>query len=201
MAAAIASALLLILFASGVFLHLAYRPTAVAAWPDIASLSTSVSYAQLVRRIHGAAALPSLVAVLGAVVMSITRSRRWTVSVAALVAALTALVSGPLLPWDQLALWRVTVGSRMTGYFPLYSDDVRYALVNGRQISIGELLTWLWVHTAAGVLALVLTAWMLRRRSLGADAVGVGEDEQVDERWHDQHDGDTERDHQPGEHG
>ena len=44
---------------------------------------------------------------------------------------LTLLLSftGYLLPWDQLALWAVAVGTSMMGYTPVLGDQVRFVLL------------------------------------------------------------------------
>ena len=44
---------------------------------------------------------------------------------------LTLLLSftGYLLPWDQLSLWAVTVGTNMMGYTPVFGDNVKFVLL------------------------------------------------------------------------
>ena len=37
--------------------------------------------------------------------------------------------TGYLLPWDQLALWAVTVGTNMAGYTPVFGEEVRFVLL------------------------------------------------------------------------
>ena len=55
---------------------------------------------------------------------------------------LTLLLSftGYLLPWDQLALWAVTVGTNMGGYSPVLGDQVRFALLGSAEIGTETLL-------------------------------------------------------------
>jgi quinol-cytochrome oxidoreductase complex cytochrome b subunit len=61
---------------------------------------------------------------------------------------LTLLLSftGYLLPWDQLALWAVTVGTNMMGFTPVFGSDVRFALLGSREISGDTLLRWYVLH-------------------------------------------------------
>ena len=61
---------------------------------------------------------------------------------------LTLLLSftGYLLPWDQLALWAVTVGSNMAAYTPVFGDQVTFVLVGGVQITPDTLLRWYVLH-------------------------------------------------------
>ena len=55
---------------------------------------------------------------------------------------LTLLLSftGYLLPWDQLALWAVAVGTNMMGYTPVFGQDVRFVLLGGAEIGSETLL-------------------------------------------------------------
>src|SRR5205085_1280336 len=61
---------------------------------------------------------------------------------------LTLLLSftGYLLPWDQLALWAVTVGTNMMGYTPVFGQQVRFVLLSGVEISSETLLRWYVLH-------------------------------------------------------
>jgi quinol-cytochrome oxidoreductase complex cytochrome b subunit len=56
-------------------------------------------------------------------------------------------VSGRLLPYDQIALTKVTVGTDMQGFDVLTEDDVRYLLVDGHEISFATFAAWFRVHT------------------------------------------------------
>ncbi len=46
---------------------------------------------------------------------------------------ITLLLSftGYLLPWDQLAIWAVTVGTNMMGYTPVFGRQVKFVLIGG----------------------------------------------------------------------
>ena len=48
---------------------------------------------------------------------------------------LTLLLSftGYLLPWDQLSLWAVAVGTNMMGYTPVFGNQVRFVLLGRRR--------------------------------------------------------------------
>jgi quinol-cytochrome oxidoreductase complex cytochrome b subunit len=61
---------------------------------------------------------------------------------------LTLLLSftGYLLPWDQLALWAVTVGTNMMGYTPVFGTSVKYVLLGSKEISNETLLRWYVLH-------------------------------------------------------
>ena len=54
--------------------------------------------------------------------------------------------TGYLLPWDQLALWAVTVGTNMMGYTPVFGGEVRFVLLGGVEIGPETLLRWYVLH-------------------------------------------------------
>ena len=69
------------------------------------------------------------------------------------------------LPWDQLSLWAVTGGTDMGGFGVISSDDVRFVLIDGRQIGANDLLRWLYVHFTLAVALFAALGWLSRRRA------------------------------------
>ena len=61
---------------------------------------------------------------------------------------LTLLLSftGYLLPWDQLALWAVTVGTNMAGFTPMFGNQVKFALLGGIEVTGNTLLRFYVLH-------------------------------------------------------
>lgn len=75
---------------------------------------------------------------------------------------LAASVTGFLLPWDQLGLWAVTVGTSLRGYGVLFESSVKFVLIGGVEIQPATLLRWLAVHTLVlgpALVALVVFGW------------------------------------------
>ena len=108
--------LFILLTVTGIFLMFFYRPTAAAAWEDIATLQTSVSFGLLVRNMHRWAAHLMVLSVFlhmarvfyhGA--YKAPREFNWVIGVVLLMLTLLLSFTGYLLPWDQLALWAVAV--------------------------------------------------------------------------------------------
>ena len=60
------------------------------------------------------------------------REFNWVIGVILLLLTLLLSFTGYLLPWDQLALWAVTVGTNMMGYTPVFGDQVRFVLLGWR---------------------------------------------------------------------
>lgn len=78
------------------------------------------------------------------------------------ITALAASFTGFLLPWDQLALWSVTVGSHVQGYGLLFGPTVRFAIVNGVEVSPDTIVLWLLIHSlllGPALVALLVFAW------------------------------------------
>ena len=50
------------------------------------------------------------------------REFNWVIGVILLTLTLLLSFTGYLLPWDQLALWAVTVGTNMMGYTPVFGN-------------------------------------------------------------------------------
>ena len=160
--------LVAVLALTGVYLVFAYRPAASQAWPQLAPADRSTGGPELARTIHRwAAILAVAVAAVTAVLVVVEAAVRWhgprrrrggvlTGPAIALV-VVGGLITGLLLPWDQLALRAVTVGTNLDGYGAiLWGDQVRFVLIDGREVSVGDLRMLLVVH--ALVLPVVLAA-------------------------------------------
>lgn len=75
--------------------------------------------------------------------------------------AVIAFVTGLLLPWDELALTRVTVGSNIKGYTDILGGgDIKYVIVGRTEIEPGAFIAWFWTHIGATV-AIVLVAALI----------------------------------------
>ncbi len=118
--------LFILLTVTGIFLMFFYRPEATAAWDDISNLQTSVTFGLLVRNMHRWGAHLMVLSVFlhmarvfyhGA--YKPPREFNWVIGVILLKLTLLLSFTGYLLPWDQLALWAVAVGTNMMGYTPV----------------------------------------------------------------------------------
>ena len=145
--------LFILLTITGIFLMFYYRPTSPAAYNDIAALATDVAFGQIVRNMHrwGAHAMVLTVFLHMARVFyhgayKPPREFNWVIGVVLLLLTLLLSFTGYLLPWDQLALWAVTVGSNMAAYTPVFGAQVSFGLVGGVQITGDTLLRWYVLH-------------------------------------------------------
>ena len=74
------------------------------------------------------------------------REFNWVVGVVLLLLTLLLSFTGYLLPWDQLALWAVTVGTNMAGYAPVFGDQVKFVLLGGVEVTGSTLLRLYVLH-------------------------------------------------------
>lgn len=155
--------LFILLTITGIFLMFYYTPTAEVAYSDMEALSTSVAFGSLVRNIHRWGAHLMVLSVFlhmsrvfyhGA--YKPPREFNWVVGVILLFLTLFLSFSGYLLPWDQLALWAVTVGTNMAGFSPVIGDQVKFALLAGVEVSGSTLLRFYVLHVLAFPFVLVV---------------------------------------------
>ena len=152
--------LLVVLVATGIALTFRYRPDVSSAYANVTSLEhRSVFSARSVHRFAAVLLLPAVgcltIACIGLFV--VRHDHRW-IALPLVAGALTvgAGISGYLLPWDQLALWRVSVGTNMQGYMPiLRGHDVKFVLIGAQEMSTATFSRWFWVHSVAVPVALV----------------------------------------------
>jgi quinol-cytochrome oxidoreductase complex cytochrome b subunit len=166
--------LFILLTITGIFLMFYYTPTAELAYHDIQALSTSVAFGSLVRNMHRWGAHLMVLSVFlhmsrvfyhGA--YKPPREFNWVVGVILLLLTLLLSFSGYLLPWDQLALWAVTVGTNMAGYVPVMGAQVKFALLAGVEVSAATLLRFYVLHVLAFpfiiILFMAVHFWRVRK--------------------------------------
>jgi len=178
---------------TGVLLMFYYRPTVQWAYHDMLDLRDVVSMGVL-RELHRWGAHAMVVTVmLHMLRVFLTGSYKpprefnWVVGVVLLLLTFLLSFTGYLLPWDQLAMWAITVGSNMARAVPLFGaegplqaaltidgidlitggSDARYALLGARAVS-EETLNRFYVLHCVGIplLAAFLMAihfWRIRK--------------------------------------
>src|SRR5213082_4161411 len=157
--------LFLVLTFTGLLLMFYYRPTLEYAYVDIRDLREQVPLG-IMREIHRWGAHAMVIAVwlhMYRVFMTGSykppREFNWNVGVILLVLTLLLSFTGYLLPWDQLAIWAITVGSSMARATPLLGhagpfgpqlgmtpfNDVRFGLLGGSIVDSNALLrAYIW---------------------------------------------------------
>jgi len=178
---------------TGILLMFYYKPVAAEAYNNIQDLRETIPLG-LMRELHrwGAHAMVLTVWLhMFRVFMTGSykppREFNWVVGVLLLVLTLLLSFTGYLLPWDQLAIWAITVGSNMGAATPLQGNagplsslltldgvplvtagsDVRFALLGGRFVGENALIRFYVLHCVfIPVIAITLMAvhfWRVRK--------------------------------------
>lgn len=195
--------LYLVTVVTGVVLMLVYRPTVEYAYADMKYLDFDVPFGMFMRNMHRWAAHAMVILVWVHMVRvfltgsyKAPRQFNWTVGVALLVLTLLLSFTGYLLPWDQLSMWAVTVGTNMAGATPLIghegpfaeltgvtpTNDVRAALLGGATVGGPALLRFYVLHCIILPLmislGMVLHFWRVRKDG-GISGPGVKAPRQI----------------------
>lgn len=193
--------LFLILTVTGVLLMFYYRPTVDLAYRDMKDLEYAVTLGKLMRNMHRWAAQAMVVfVILHMMRVFLTgaykkpREFNWGVGVLLLTLTLFLSFTGYLLPWDQLAIWAVTVGTNMAGATPLLgnegpfgslmgmriNNDVRFTLLGGTMVGENTLVRFYVMHCVAVPLVvgalLILHFWRVRKDSFSAAPLSPDEE-------------------------
>jgi quinol-cytochrome oxidoreductase complex cytochrome b subunit len=180
----VVGALVAILIVTGLWLTFRYRPDRAEAYANVQSLEHGKPLLTM-RHAHLVAtwllAFAGLVLGVASFGLFVVR-KRWVALSLPLFGALLAFiaaVSGLLLPWDQIALNSVTVGSNIEGYTKILgNDNVKYVIVGRTEIEPNAFVAWFWTHvgaTVAVVAVLAATAFVMRRRRASSEEPLGGE--------------------------
>jgi quinol-cytochrome oxidoreductase complex cytochrome b subunit len=159
---------------TGVLLMFYYVPSVERAYTDIAALETNVRYGSLMRNMHRWMAHGMVLTVLLHMMRVFytgaykpPREFNWVVGVILLILTLLLSFTGYLLPWDQLALWAITVGTNMVGSAPVLGDSVVFVMRGGFEVGPNALIRFYTLHVIGlPLIAAVFMAvhfWRIRR--------------------------------------
>lgn len=180
--------LFLVTVVTGVVLMFVYRPTPEHAYLDMKALDFDVPFGMHLRNLHRWAA-HLMVLVVWAHMLRVfltgsykaPRQFNWVVGVGLMTLTMLLSFTGYLLPWDQLSMWAVTVGTNMAAATPLLGHegpgaaaigigpetDVRAALLGGSTVGGAALLRFYILHCIALpmllTLGVILHFWRVRR--------------------------------------
>ena len=159
---------------TGVMLMFYYVPSVDRAYTDVQSLDTTVRFGMLIRNLHRwmahAMVLTVLLHMMRVFYMGAYKPPRefnWVVGVILLVLTLLLSFTGYLLPWDQLALWAITVGTTIAGAGPVLGGQSRLVLIGGIDVGPEALIRFYTLHVIAlPLLAAIFMSvhfWRIRR--------------------------------------
>ncbi len=195
--------LYLVTIVTGLILMLYYRPTIEHAYEDMKYLDFDVPFGMFMRNMHRWAAHAMVIVVWVHMVRvfltgayKAPRQFNWVVGVALLVLTMLLSFTGYLLPWDQLSMWAVTVGTNMASATPFVghegpfasltgvtaSNDVRAGLLGGATVGGPALLRFYVLHCIILPLmislGMVVHFWRVRKDG-GISGPGVPSTRQV----------------------
>ncbi len=184
---------------TGLLLMFYYRQTIQFAYVDVMDMRESLPLG-IMREIHRWGAHTMVIVVwLHMLRVFMTGSYKpprefnWVIGVILLVLTLLLSFTGYLLPWDQLAIWAITVGSNMAAATPLVgvegplaskmiipglgnlgdiamvnaSDDARFGLIAGHFVGEGALLRFYVLHCVfipfIAVILMAVHFWRVRK--------------------------------------
>lgn len=178
----------IILTVTGFLLMFYYHPSVEKAYWDIKDLEFQVPYGIFLRNLHRWAGHFMVIVVwlhMFRVFMTGSykspRQFNWAIGVILLVLTMLLSFTGYLLPWDQLGLWAIVVGTNMAAGTPLLGfegpfseylgitpyNDVRFAILGGSTVGGNALLrSYVWHCVALPLVVVVLMAvhfWRVRK--------------------------------------
>jgi quinol-cytochrome oxidoreductase complex cytochrome b subunit len=176
---------------TGVYLMLWYTPSPQVAYADMLNILSNVPFGQLMRDLHRLGA-EAMVAVVGLHMLrtfltgSYKKPRQftWLTGIVLLFVTLILSFSGYLLPWDQLSLWAVTIGSSMVEAAPpeALGRALNILVRGGPQFGDAGLLRFYLLHVIAlpiaGIIAFSVHYYkvIIHGHSLPPEAEEIGED-------------------------
>src|SRR5919108_5302651 len=145
--------LFLVLTLTGTLLMFYYHPSTGEAYTDIKDLETVVVFGQVLRNMHRWAAHGMVITVFLHMIRVFytgsykpPREFNWVLGTLLWVITLLLSFTGYLLPWDQLALWAITVGTNMVGSAPVLGDSVVFVLRGGFEVGPNALIRFYTLH-------------------------------------------------------
>ena len=164
----------LVLTITGVLLMFYYIPSVTAAYQNMKDIQATVTFGQILRNMHRYAAHGMVISVFLHMCRvfytgsyKAPREFNWVIGVVLLTVTFLLSFTGYLLPWDELALWAVTVGTNMIGATPIVGSQARFLAVGGFEVGQNALIRFYTLHVVAlPLVAAVLMAahfWRVRK--------------------------------------
>ncbi len=138
---------------TGIILMFWYTPSPEIAYGDMLSILNNVPLGQFMRDMHRLGAEAMVLIVFLHMLRtfytgSYKKPRQFTWFTGVILLILTGFLSftGYLLPWDQLALWAVTIGASMAEATPIIGEQVNLLVRGGPEMGANGLLRFYMAH-------------------------------------------------------
>ena len=164
----------LILTVTGVWLMFYYIPAVPHAYFSVRALETDITFGIFLRNMHRWTAHGMVLLVFLHMVRVFytgsykpPREFNWVVGVNLLLVTFLLSFTGYLLPWDQLAIWAITVGTNMGGATPIIGKQILYLLRAGYEVTQNTLVRWYTLHVIflplSAILLMCVHFWRIRK--------------------------------------
>jgi len=151
----IASALMFLLFGTGLMLKFAYEPSPDRAYDSIVYLNSQIPFGQLLRNVHRWSANGLILLVFlhflrvfysGA--FAAPRQFNWIIGLTLFTTVIFSNFTGYLLPWDQTAYWAITISTSMLDYILAVGSGLKEWILGGAEPGSRTLMNFYAIHTA-----------------------------------------------------
>lgn len=166
--------LFIVLTVTGLYLMFYYVPSVEHSYQDMYDLRFVVTFGNVIRNMHRWAAHAMVITVWLHVARVFytgaykkPREFNWAIGTTLLLITLLLSFTGYLLPWDQLSIWAITVGTNMARYAPLAGPYTRYLMLGGKAVGANALLRFYVAHVVGlplvAFLLMVVHFWRVRK--------------------------------------
>ncbi len=168
---------IMVQFITGVFLWMAYSPSATSAWESVYYIQYEMSFGWLLRGIHHwTAQIMVILLVLHLVQVVIDcayrapREFNFWFGVLLLFLTLGISLTGYLLPWDQKGFWATRVATELMEATPAIGPELQRVVVGGSDYGHHTLTRFFALHAGvlpgALVLLIVVHIYLFRRHGI-----------------------------------
>jgi quinol-cytochrome oxidoreductase complex cytochrome b subunit len=166
--------LFIVLTVTGLYLMFYYVPSVEQAYQNMKDLQFVVTFGSVIRNMHRWAAHAMVITVWLHVARVFytgaykkPREFNWAIGTTLLLITLLLSFTGYLLPWDQLSIWAITVGTNMARYAPIAGPYTRYLMLGGKVVGANALLRFYVAHVVGlplvAFLLMVVHFWRVRK--------------------------------------
>ena len=164
-------------FITGVFLWMAYSPSASTAWESVYYIQNEMQFGWLLRGIHHWTAQIMVVLLVFHLVQVVIdsayrapREFNFWFGVILLFITLATSLTGYLLPWDQKGFWATKVATNLAGVVPVIGGDIQQVVVGGSDYGHHTLTRFFALHAGilpgSLVLLIVVHIYLFRKHGI-----------------------------------
>jgi len=168
---------IMVQFITGIFLWMAYSPSATTAWESVYYIQHEMRFGWLLRGIHHWTAQVMVVLLVLHLVQVVIdcayrapREFNFWFGLGLLGLTLAISLTGYLLPWDQKGFWATKVATNLAGVTPVIGDDLQRVIVGGTDYGHHTLTRFFALHAGvlpgALVLLIVVHIYLFRRHGI-----------------------------------